>query len=546
MKITRSLLVLTLVLLNGNAQAQSTEKKVAVVSAPSSAIVHQFSAADIDMHDVDFTEAQLDQMKTDAKARKESRKVASTSNLDDRTMSEQAKAIRNRFLNLDSPAAVDAAKKGNGASDHNWSKAALKAEALDSLLYDYATSATYDTLPDDAKLMVAGVPAMIALKSVVYRVKSWLKTAPVVQSASLTVLRQLIASSEVYFPGSEWDGVTAYLTEPMNGMRPVFHTDEDYAQFLRDELAPALQATVNRLQKIKVSGDPLIWDNQLSYSKASFQDGLNRFRLVGAAEVNVSIAALYSAMANLAVTNAYTLDGVLNLAVEQGNLIGIDGFKGSILGRVEGATARDRANVLNSPKYAKLFVIRTSLRTDQFTPKTAHKNGTEWMHAAWGYLKKSWQFGSAAWDELKDRPAQEEFAINSAFLTPFKDIIQLGEANLTALARGSATIRSAITGEFATIDLRNFFGETRPADLKKLAPIGFDDHARTYSKTVINSSREIVTFNDCRNYDEGSATRWNVSEYAKFSDAKDDAGVKRVARVLSQAFGGSSMMSMAF
>lgn len=493
----------------------------------------------------DTTDLSYEALKAQAKEFQD-RKLAADPDINDNTMSPELRAYRDRVLNLgQSPQlknyqGLKAKKSGRYAT---WTDEAMRAQALDDIMAELDDDVKFAALPSDLKVMTYGIPVARAMKSFVYRVRAWVSGTPSVNSPLLSFARQMVTGAGVYLPTIQASAVGAYLTEPMDGMRPVFDASDDFARFVGNELTGAFTRSLRRLKQVKTDR-PLIVDNQLMYSSAAFQDGLQRYQSIGVAELDMMYAGLYGILAQLSAVNAYDYAAILSIAKDTGMLYGFDAGGGGIAqyfggnkngSAIEGAPMRDRVEILRDAEYANFMKLKGA-------PRSAERKRSEgWMKYSLAYTKRGAERTLAAWQVLKTRPTNELMVINPAFIAPANRWIALGEPTSLAVLNGPTAIRSAVTGETMSVNLPLLFTEP-PEDLKAFLPSFAADENRSYEKTVLIDKKEkLIT--DLRNYREGAAHSWNYSLYGKyFQDVNGKAiskpeDVKRAARILSQTWG---------
>ncbi len=483
------------------------------------------------------TDVSYDELKTQAKE-SQTRKIAADAELSDKSMSPELVKYRDRILKLDSSPEL---KKYSGGRYASWSANAKMAQALDDIMAELDDDAAFEKFPSDLKAMAYGVPVARAMKSVVYRVRSWISETPTVHSPMLSFVRQSMTAAGVYLPTSQAGAVSAYVTEPMDKMGPVFNKSDDFAKFIGDDLTTAFRRSLRRLKLVNLDR-PIIVDNQLMYSEAAFQDGLERYQVIGVPELDSMHAGLFGSLAQLSAFNAYDFTDILEVAKKTGVLYGIDAIKATGRGwfggnedgeALEGAPMRDRVAVIH--KFPNFMTLKGSRGSAE------RKNSEGWMKWSYAFTKRSAERSLAAWQVLKSRPANETSVINPAFITPSNRWASLGEPTAIAMLSGPAAVRSAVTGASVTVNFPLLFSSP-PEDLKAFLPTFAGKENRSYAKTVMIGEKE-VPFTNLRNYHEGEAKQWDYALYGKYFSGADGKAisspedVKRAARVLSQAWG---------
>ena len=437
------------------------------------------------------------------------RKVANEPILNDSLLSKEYIAFRTRLL------AVSLETKNKTGVD--------LPEQLDAILTEAAgmDDAHFAALPDDLKLFVAVFAPLHSLKSFVFRVRPFVSDTPIVQSALLTSIRSLLAVNRILIPTDQMEAITRYVTEPMHGMGDKITTSDDFKTFLANELYMATVQMSRRLGSFKLI-KPVVWDNQLLYGSASYQDDLDRYRSVGFAEQLAIRSAVYSSLSQLSVSIAYSLSDIMSVANDLGKLYGVnvtvhtyDPFSDGI----QGAKARDRVKHLREHTNYGMLEHAGSLT------------------AAGNYYKKSVQYGIAAWEKLKDRPASQTSALDPAIFNAISRQMKVGVENLEAMIQDQpAKIHSRVTGEVVTVDVMKFF-TAGPADAKDLLPTDFLPGALELSRDV---DGQPVKY---RNYMEGRASNWDFTAEKGWGKILPDThtakDMEQALKILSQAWGGT-------
>ncbi len=439
------------------------------------------------------THEQFDALKK-AAAERGKRAPASAAALGDDLMSPEMKAFRDKFL------------------------AVKTAEQLDALMDQLDKG--YDAAPADLKFVSTQLLPMRALRSIVWKMVPLVHKTRMAQSVLLTGVKQVASSMRVYLPTEQWEAGFAYVSEPFSGDDRQFGTENDLQVYLANVAYPELLKSSTRLAALQNLN--ITWDNKLLYGVASFQDSIDRYRQLGEAERYSALSSTQAGLAWIAMFCAYRVDGGLNVAQEVGTLYGVDGF--DLLRGVEGAPADRRVEILRKGKYQHFLEL--------------YPTGAQWTQLAFKHITESTYNASVAWAEVKDRPAAPTAAIDPSWINPASRQIGLSMPNIEAMLQGRTELRSAITGETATVDIPAFYSNP-PKDLKAFLPTQFDQGEEYLHKNVPTASGGTKSVK-YRNYFRGRPTGWDVAAYqAYLPDVKSSGDVIRASRVLSQSWGGA-------
>ncbi|WP_142697177.1 hypothetical protein [Bdellovibrio sp. NC01] len=428
------------------------------------------------------------------------RKVASSGIDYESQMSDNLKEIRAKILAVKSPAQID------------------------SLINEY--QAKFDTLAPDAKMLMAQLVLLQPFKGIVYRIAPLAAKTNVTHSVMLSFVMRQAAQMKVYFPTEQANALFAYLTQPYDGVVQ-FKEGEEFQAFLGDVVYPAALKSAETIKGIPVS-TPLVWDNKILYAGIvdANIDTQDRYTLIGSAEKWALLAAKQMGLHYLTAFRSYSVKNVMAMSKEMGSLYGVDGFTTSLLpnGSVDGVNSLERTAVFKKPKYAGTFIL--------------YRDGRLWMERSFNHMKEAVSYLRIAWEEVKDKPAAENFLLNPAFFVGFDRQINNHLSVLEEMVQGPTKIRSRLTGETMVVDLKGFYMNP-PNDVKSLLPTSFD-MTQKFSKTQIkvgkSAKAEDVSY---YNYFHGRPTDWNVNAYKTiFPEIKKGSDVSTAARVLAQSWGG--------
>ena len=450
------------------------------------------------MTDTEFSEA--------LKAAKErsTRKVASTTGIDyEGQMSDDLKEIRNKIIALKSP------------------------KEIETFLKTYLAEQKFVTLQPDAKLLMAQLIPLQSFRGIVYRLAPLAAKTNITHSILLSFVMRQAAEMRVYFPTEQANALFDYLTQPFDGVVQ-FHEGEQFQAYLSDTVYPLAVHSTDVIRAISVD-KPMVWDNKILYSDiTSAIDTQDRYTLIGAAEKAALVSAKHMGLHFLTAFRSYSVKNVMQMSKEMGSLYGIDGFTTAILpnGTVDGVNAMERTGVFKRDKYKQTFRL--------------YPDGGDWMKRSFYHMKEATKYLRIAWDEVKDKPAAENFLLNPIFFTGFNRQISNHLAALEEIIKGPTKIKSRMTGETITVDLKGFYMNP-PKDLKSLLPTNFDTPKNGKFKNIkvklgTNNSAGTVEY---YNYSFGRPTDWNKDAYkALFPGIKKGSDVQTAARIMAQSWGG--------
>jgi hypothetical protein len=454
---------------------------------------HEFTLAPKDNSSLYFDQAKLDAIETQAEARGNRKIAAST----DVTASPAMQSFEKEFFQITTGSAFDA--------------------ELSKL------SSNYDSYTPDVQFVVAQLLPLKALRGIIYRMIPLVRKQRITHSALLTIVKETAEGVHVFLPTDQWKAGFEYITEPFTESDPQFQDEVDFQRFLAETMKDALSDEAKRLNKLNLDTSPaMVFDNQIFYGTASFQDGLNRYRIVGEADKATVLSGVYGGIANIDVFCSYNVDQLLQLAADEGHFFGLDGFNSLFTDNLNGAPSMERIQKLQESKFKKLFT------------KTTY--GNEWMQDAYQNITMSVHNAYVAWKEVKQRSISDYWVLDPRVIAPMNNDIHTAFVNMKAVLNGQP-VRSAITGDVVTLSLKDFFFHS-PDDLKDLLPNGFHDSTKPLEKTITDTKGHPVQV-QYRNYLQGRPTAWKVVVYQKyFPNVKTNADIETAARVLAQTWGG--------
>ncbi len=387
---------------------------------------------------------------------------------------------------------------------------------------------------DDIKFIAAQLIPMRALRGLVWRLTPTVEDTKITHSILVTQVKSLAVNMKIFLPTEQWNAAFDYVTQPFvqNGQFPFTSAGVAIAQFprgnetyvqayVRSAVLPMLRTSAQRLEKLDLSNDQVVWDNKLLYGPGSFPSAVDRYALVGEVEKQNSLMNIYGSMSELAYQSAYSQEGGMKMNQQISKLYGWDSF----LSKIDGVPASKRVQVIRDPQY-----LRWGRLFD---------DGQQWLNLSWSYLAQSVEHGDLAWTAMKNRPVSEIYFADNSRALPFQRAIGLRLDNLKKMIEGPTMIRSFITEETTTVNLKDFYLNP-PKDLKDLYATQFEGGSEMNSVSLkTNSGVQKFTY---RNYLHGRATGWNIDVYKRyFPQVKSGEDLKNTARILSQGWGSSTI-----
>ncbi|WP_413289275.1 hypothetical protein [Bdellovibrio sp. HCB337] len=393
------------------------------------------------------------------------------------------------------------------------------AEELDKLLAE--ADKNFDSYPADLQFIVAQAVPLRAFRGIVWKLIPTVEDSKTAHSLILTQVKNMAVNMKIFLPTEQWQAGFDYVSQPY--MEPATGSlsqqfprgSEVHVQaFIRNTVIPALRISAARMEKINLSGDFAVWDNKLLYGNGSFPSAMDRYALFGEVERHTALMYTYANLSELCYQSAYSQQGALKLNQEIARLYGWD----SVLSKVDGVPAAKRVKTIRSPAYAQWGVL--------------FGDGTKWTQDAWMFMQRSVDHGDQMWQAMKNRPVSEIYMADSSAALPFQRPVNMRFENLKKMMDGPTAIRSFVTDEKATVNLKEFYMNP-PKDLKAMYAIGFDKESEMLTKTLGNNSK--VQY---RNYFHGRGTEWNIGLYKKyFPDVQSSQDLLKTAKVLSQGWG---------
>lgn len=434
------------------------------------------------------------------KASEKKRKPANSAMIDDSMMSKELKAIQVKI------------------------HAVQSSEGMETLLTELDKN--YESYPTDVKFYITQIMPIRAFRGLFYRLKPLFDgKSNFVHSQILTTAKSMATRVQLYLPYDYADAGFEYISTPfMNSsgkMVESFETEEDLQVWMVNELLPLVNTGIARLEKLNLV-EPVIWDQKMVFGPKAFGDGINRFKLIGEFEKNLSLSGLYNSVATIATSRAYSVENAIGLYKEVGFLYGFDGF--GLFNRIDGVSAEKVSKVMRKPE----FKITGTLIVD----------GGQWMEYAYRSTQKSIKRLIVAWNlSSSERKDENLYAFNTGFINVNRDEVEenLKIINRVVTSKEVESLRSAVTGEIVQLNFSKLFNSP-PKDLKAFLPTSFDQKKNSSRSVVLaDGSTKTISY---RNFAQGSANGWDLKEFENyFPSVKSNDDVYRTLRVLNHIQG---------
>ncbi len=403
--------------------------------------------------------------------------------------------------------------------------AAKTADALDAELKRMETQ--FKNLDPHAKYFAAQMLVMRDMRGIVWRLRPIVESGPngskATHSMVVSLLRTTRSGLEGYLPTEQWRAGFDYVTIPSKEQSKTdqFQTVHAFQDWIGTTEAKRLATAAHAVAEIIKQAKPetvYVWDNQLSFGKGTFEDGLARYEGHGQAEMRATYAYMLFSLHNLYVACAYNMDKIASVQASMGRLYGVEGF---IPGRTLGVTYEDRVGVLNGYRAQGFFAL------DQ-------KSGKEYMAKAYGYLKASATASEHVYN-LAQNGRESGFALNTLVLRPEQaPTLKGGLDKFKLMVAGPTQLRSRLTGKTVDLDLPAFYTNP-PESLLDLLPNAFDKGGRPVSAQ--NAKGETLQWRD---YLVGAPNSWNNNEWAKYVPSaanKDKSYMSEANQILRTSIG---------
>lgn len=402
------------------------------------------------------------------------------------------------------------------------------ADELDQKLVELDKN--YDQLPTDLKFVASQLVPMRALRGIVWRLIPTIEDTKIIHSLIVTQVKAMAVNMKIFLPTDQWSAAFDYLTKPFveDGTFPFTHQGEIVKQFpkssevhvqafVRNTIVPMMKKSAERVATLDLGEDGVIWDNKFLYGPGSFPSAMDRYSIIGEVEKNLTLMHIYGSLSETMYQSAYSMEGSLKLNKDISKLYGYDSF----LSSVDGVPASKRIAIIKNSHYQNWGRL--------------YQDGQEWLNSAWYYLGLSVNHGDIAWAGLKDRNVSEIYFADNSYALPFQRPINLRFDNLKKMMEGETKIRSFITEETASVNLKAFYLNP-PTDLKELYGTQFESGDEMIP-VQLQTKTGVATVKS-RNYLRGRPVNWNINQFQKyFPGVKNGTDLQNTARILSQGWG---------
>ncbi|MFP5491376.1 MAG: hypothetical protein ACLGG0_07740 [Bacteriovoracia bacterium] len=396
------------------------------------------------------------------------------------------------------------------------------ADELEAFLTEHEEK--FETYRDeDQRFFISQLLPLRELRGIVWRSRPVFSKTKIAHSFVLTSVKSAVSSVKILLPTEQWHAGLEYVSNPYvrdGKVATEFKSEAELIAHIAGPFRDALLVTAKRIQSIDLKDKTIVWDNKLAFGKASFQDDIDRYRLVGEVERLSSLGSLHALLAQVTYQRAYSGENSMKLYQDMGKLYGVDGF----FSQVDGAPSSKRVEILRKPAYANYA--------------TLVEDGRDWMKLSFNHLKESVNLTASIWNQIKaeDRPLTEAFIFDTSFARAYERGSDLAIANMEAMVNGKAQIRSGVTGEVVVVDLPAFY-ENPPQDLKSFLPTQFDRSAE-WKVVVLKDSAGKQHKVKTRNYEVGRGIDWNAEAYRQiFPSLASGQDIPKNVRILSQTWG---------
>lgn len=384
----------------------------------------------------------------------------------------------------------------------------------------------YDTYPKDVQFYIAQVLPMKAFRGIFYRVRPLFeKNSRFIHSNALTFVKSLSTKANTYLPYEHVNAAYEFVSSPYYASKDAlvgtFSSEQEVQTFVAKEIIPLIRLSAQRLENLDLT-EPVVWDQRILYGKDTFQDGINRFKLIGELEKNIALSAAYGSLSQLSTLMAYNLSNTLKMYKDVGVLFGFDGF--GLFNNIDGVSAEKVAKVIRKSDYQKTGTLLDG--------------GKEWMMYAYQASQKSVKRMNVAWEQTSSERKEEGFyMVNTGFFNVSREKMNenINIINRVVFSSGVETLRSAVTGEMIQLNYSELY-KNPPTDLKSFLPTDFERENKVSRKISSGVGMgQMITY---RNFSDGSATSYNLQSFKSYVPSiKTQDDVNRSLRVLSHIQG---------
>ncbi len=468
------------------------------------------------VEEVSFDDAEF--MKEKKEWTKSKRKIASAMSFNGSDVSSDFKEIRDQWLKVTTGAEMEALLKHSHAN--------------------------YNKYSEDSKYFLAQMHTALPLRGIIWRLRPLFENSKgflgnkSTHVTAVQAVRGAVTGLKMFLPTKQSDASIQYFTEPSvdMGKADQFHSVAEFQTYLLEKVIPVLNESIVRIQTISKGGSQkvFVWDNKMAFGRGTFEDEVQRYVGNGAAEMNMTIAALYRAYHDIYVYCAYNQDSSIKVAGEIGSHLGIDASVFSSKKNDLGITDQERVAIVKGAANKSKFLELRNYEGSDF--------GSKLMNHAWIALKNSVVYSERAYQFLQGRDATKSMGINPMFFQQeTAPNIEKGISNMKAVVQGPAEVRDPVSGDTVTINLPAFYKEP-PQSLSVLMATNFE--GGEVQKTIKNKQGESLVV---RNYLHGRSIAWDNNAWKKYvpsAEGKNANYMSEARRIIQYSLGTSMVFGL--
>lgn len=449
---------------------------------------------------------------------KSKRKIASSMSFNGSDLSQDFKSLRDQWL-----------KVTNG-------------DEMEALLKH--SHQNYGKYSEDARYFLAQMHTAIPLRGIIWRLRPLFEQRQgflgnkSTHVTAVQAVRSAVTGLKMFLPTKQSDASIQYFTEPSSEMTKVdqFHSVSQFQKFLMETMIPSINESILRLQTIsKGSAQKVfVWDNKMAFGRGTFEDEVQRYVGNGAAEINMTIAALYRAYHNIYVYCAYNQDAAIKVAGDIGSHFGLDA-----------SVFASKKNDLGITDQERVAIVKNAATRNKFLELRNYDGstyGNQLMKQAWIALKNSVVYADRAYQYLQGRESTKSMGINPLFFQQeTSPNIEKGIANMKAVVQGPTEVRDPVSGDTVIINLPAFYQEP-PQTLSVLMATNFE--SGEVQKTIKNKKGESLVV---RNYLHGRSIAWDNNAWKKYvpsAEGKSPGYMAEARRIIHYSLGTSMVFGL--
>lgn len=404
--------------------------------------------------------------------------------------------------------------------------------------------ANYKAFSEDTQYFLAQMHTAIPLRGIIWRLRPLFENSKgflgnkSTHVTAVQAVRGAVTGLKMFLPTKQSDASIQYFTEPSQEMSKAdqFQSVAQFQRFLLETVIPSINESIVRLQTISKGGSQkvFVWDNKMAFGRGTFEDEVQRYKGNGAAEMNMTIAALYRAYHDIYVYCAYNQDSSIKVAGEIGSHLGVDA-----------SVFSSRKNDLGITDQERVAIVRGAANKSNFLELRNYdgsKLGSDLMANAYKALKNSVVYSERAYDFLQGRDASKAMGINPMFFQQENSPnISKGIANMKAVVQGPAEVRDPVSGDTVTINLPAFY-QNPPQSLSELMATNFE--SGEVQKTIKNKKGEELVV---RNYLHGRSIAWDNNAWKKYVPSAEGKGANYMSearRIIHYSLGTSMVFGI--